>query len=262
MTPPSVQPNTNEVVKQLHTYIQNEKKMDDFTRARLLKDAENQPCLERKYTLKAVIYSLSGEKNTAKQFAVEALKYIEDPATIFNCLCVLFINGFSNTALKQMDMLQSYIEDPVYTDYFARFLTALPNIDYIERSILTIEKANKIEENQHMVKSYLDVLTVVEVAMKSFNLDNSVISKLSNIASSIAESSAVVINNSSISILPDASWVSLVFYVDENDINKVVDINELLVDQLINESLDTLPIVARYEMLPPKADKVSKFYVL
>lgn len=246
----SPQPAQNVVLlfEQVRSYLDSECGIDEFNKIRLIRDIDKLIDRDKKSTMKSMIFTVSGESELAKELAIDALAYLDDPATITNALMVLIKNGYPNSALEQVNLLESYLDDVLFGPKFLRFLLSVPNIDYINRCIGVMKRSNMQDTSRNLFLRHSYTLKVVEKAKSMFGVDSSIYTRFSEIASKIAEEKRTYLDVTAIDIYPESDYVSMTYYVRENDISKVVDMNFLLADVIIENELDSMPIVARFEV--------------
>ncbi len=239
--------NTNKVLSEIMARFQDCSEIDAFSKLRFLKEAENQPTLERMHTLKAMIYTLSGDKTAAKEHAITALRTVNDPATIDHCLRTLLLNGYAKTAIEQVKLLQNFLVQPEYISSFGLFFVSLPNIFQMERALDVIHKGQLEKQYESLVQYFSLVHNTINMSIDKFGLDKGVFETVVDMAASLSEQYRVVLNSTVISIPHESDSVSVVFNVEADDVNQVVDLNWALTDSLIEKDLDSLPFVARFE---------------
>ncbi|MEZ9564838.1 hypothetical protein AB4226_06670 [Vibrio artabrorum] len=260
MHTPAAQQNTNEILAIILDALASGEALNEMSKYRLLREADNQVELERGLTLKALTYTAAHEKEQAKEYALEALKYVNDPATLSNCLRVLQINGYSKTLLEHVDLSLNFFEHADYISSFGSVICSFPNILHASLIMENLEKMALVEQHKDLYL-YCNVITnTADEAADRFSLDKGVYSAVSNLVANIAESFSTVINKAEMIIPPESDWVSLVYFVESEDISQLVDMNFQLTDDVIDAELDELPVVVRFEPLEPSATKIVEHY--
>ncbi|OOQ70148.1 hypothetical protein C1S86_11305 [Vibrio parahaemolyticus] len=260
MHTPAAQQNTNEILSLILDALQSGEVLDEMSKYRFLREADNQVMLERGLTLKALTHTAAHERELAKKFALEGLKYISDPATLSNCLKVLQINGYSKTLLEHVNLCLNYFDQADYITCFGSVIVSFPNVLHASLIIKNLEKMELVEQHRDLYMCCTHITNTAEEAAKRFSLDKGVYSALSNVVANIAERNAVVINEAEMTIPPESDWVSLVYFVESEDIDKLVDMNFQLVDDVIDAELDTKPVVVRFEPLTPSSTTIVGNY--
>lgn len=239
--------NTNKVLSEIMARFKDCSEIDDFSKLRFLKEADSQPTLERMHTLKAMIYTLSGDKSAAKEHAITALRTVDDPATIDHCLRVLLLNCYAKTAIEQVKLLQNFLVRPEYISSFGLFFVSLPNVFQMERVMDVIFKGQLEKQHESLVQYFNFIFKTIDMSVEQFNLDKGIFDTIVDLAAGLSEEYQVVLNSTVISIPQESEAVSVVFNVEADDVNQVVDLNWALADSLIEKDLDALPFVARFE---------------
>ncbi|RSD31971.1 hypothetical protein [Vibrio pectenicida] len=260
MYTPAAKHNTDTLLSSILEVLGSGHILDEMSKFRLLKEADNQVKPEVSLCLKALIYTASNEREQAKKHALESLKYISEPATLSNCLQVLQINAYSITLLENVDLCLNYFERPDFISSFGSALCSFPNIFHTSLMIESLDKMELIKQHKDLYMYCSSFIETAEEAANKFSLDKGTYAVISKIAAAVAEHSSAVINNAEMCIPPESDWVSLVFFVESKDIGQLFDMNSQLVEHVVDAELDTLPMVVRFEPLEPSSTRIVDNY--
>lgn len=259
---PVALPNTNAILHDLYTLLANGEPLVDFTKLRVLKEADKQNTLDRLHTIKAYVYTLSKEKDLAKFHAIEGLKYTEDPATISSCLSIFQLNGMPKTSIDQVRQHQNFLDDPNYIGSFSAFFACYPDVLLMERIMTRLEKMNLVENPEFKtLYDYFSCITErINYAATVLDLDKSACSRIIEVASELLEEWGVVLNSTRLQFLPESDWLSIILNVESNDPKQVAMMNWELVDRLIDHKLNDIPAVARFDVIEKEENIASVRY--
>ncbi|MFH0227103.1 hypothetical protein ACGRPS_21620 [Vibrio furnissii] len=260
MHTPAAQQNTNEILSVILDALSSGEVLDEMSKFRLLKEADNQVELERGLTLKALTYTAAHDRERAKECALEALKYVSDPATLSNCMRVLQINAYSKTLLEHVDLSLNYFEHADYISSFGAVICSFPNILHASLITESLAKMELVEQHKDLYLYCTRLTNTADEAAKKFSLDKGVYAVLSDVAANIAERYSAVINKAEMVIPPESDWVSLVYFVESDDVNQLFDMNFQLTDDVIDAELNALPVVVRFEPLEPSSTTIVGYY--
>lgn len=254
MSSPVALENTNDLLRELFCYLGTGKTLDPFTKTRFLKEASKQSSLDRMHTLEAYVHTIAGDKESAKESALNGLRYIEDSATISSCLSVLQLNGYPTLAIEQVKQLQNYIDDPNYLRSFGTFFTVYPDVLLMERAMSKLEKMelHTTGELGSLYRYFDGVSSTVESAVEALNVEKSICSRIIEQASYVVERAGVVLNSTEIIRQPESDWLSVVVNVETETTRQLAELNWELAGELFDAELYSPSVVARFEMVEPE----------
>lgn len=259
MRSPVALANTNDLLNELFCYLNTGKNLDPFTKVRLLKEAQKQRALDRTHTLEAYVYTISGDRELAKDAAINGLRYIEDPATVSSCLSILQLNAFPKVAIEQVKQLQNYLDEPDYMLSFSSFFTSYPDVLLMERAMAKLDKMELSSSSnfKNLYTYFNGVSNAVETAASEFSLEKSTCSRIIELASSVIENAGVILNSTSIVRQPESDWLSVVMHIETQTVRQLAELNWDLVGELIDADLNTPEVVTRFEMVEP-SDTIAR----
>lgn len=236
MSSPIALTNTNELLKELFHYLGTGTELDPFTKARLLKMAENQPTMDRVHTLSAYIHTIAYERELAIDSALRGLECVEDPATITSCLSVLQLNACSGTAIAQVKQLQNYLDDPNYLASFSAFFASYPDVIQMERAMARLKNMDLHTTGDlgHLYKYFNDVSTSVESAVEEFNIEKSMCSRIIEQGAAVLEKAGVVLNGTEFVRQPESDWLNIVMHVEVESTRQLAQLNWELMGELFD----------------------------
>ncbi|HCE3717987.1 TPA: hypothetical protein NJ528_002488 [Vibrio parahaemolyticus] len=255
MSSPVALTNTNDLLRELFFYLGTGKALDPFTKTRFLKAASKQSSLDRMHTLEAYIHTIACDKESAKESALNGLKYVEDSATISSCLSVLQLNGYPKVAIEQAKQLQNYMDDPNFLCSFGAFFTVYPDVLLMERAMSKLEKMELHTSGDlgSLYNYFNGVSSTVESAAQNFNLEKSICSRIIEHASSVVEKAGVVLNSTEIIRQPESDWLSVVLNIETETTRQLAELNWELTGELFDAELYSPDVVARFEMVEPES---------
>ncbi|WP_435234497.1 hypothetical protein ACR30L_12035 [Psychromonas sp. PT13] len=258
---PVAQPETNELLDEVLGYIKEGQIVNEFCKHRLIKAVKNQPTLERKHALLSLIYTSVGDKQKARENAYQALKYIEQPATITNALMSFQLNGLNLDIINVIHDKVNLLDDLNFAKVFIPFLISFPNISCIERIESMLVKTNKLSNYSDNWDELMMFMKNADIADKKYGIDKNVIGEISRQVAGITQNfNDVILNYSNLSLSPSKEWFSLIYYVELED-EVLTDLNWELADKMIEMGLDELPLVARFEIVPSNEKSLREQYV-
>ncbi|EGQ8324850.1 hypothetical protein IG517_14050 [Vibrio cholerae] len=242
------------MLKELFHYLGTGKALDPFTKARLLKMAENQTTMDRVHTLSAYIHTIDNNRELAKKFALCGLECVEDPATISSCLSVLQLNACSSTAIEQVKQLQNYLDDPNYLTGFSAFFASYPDVIQMERAMARLKNMDLHTTGDlgRLYNYFNKVSASVESAAKELDIEKSMCSRIIEQGAAVLEEVGVVLNETQFVRQPESNWLNIVMYVEAESTRQLAELNWKLMGELFDADLRSPSIVTRFEMVEPE----------
>lgn len=239
--------NTNNIVDELRKKLTESSSLSELETRRYIKQANNQSLYECKYSILALVYTINGDKESAKENALMALNCIKQNATLANSIAVLRMNSYNSLVIDVINRFIALTFDASVANILIPYLVALPNIEQFR---VMSENITKSKSKESAIKALIMSDTFISNAIKSedeFNIEQSVIGKISRFAAIIADRYNGIISHTFYDISPSREWMSLIFHVEKGDFD-LVDLNLALADELIENDLALLPLVARFDL--------------
>lgn len=234
---------------QIQSYIQKDRQVDEFNKARLLRDIDKLGA-DFEFTkdvLKSMLYSAANAREPTMEYAVKSLQYPRDEVSINNALISLLKVGYPHMALMLVKKLQDTVEELNFVG-FMNCLNCVPDIDLLDKGLNILQKT-ELNSNYPVEFNFSSqkVRTFYK-ANEQFAVTRQEINQISELAALIAENNQAEIDFCRFEILPENDWLSIVFRLKKHDIENAVSMNIELADLLIDEGLDCSSIVVRFEV--------------
>lgn len=242
-------PDIEHLQNQIQSYIQNDRQVDEFNKARLLRDIDKLSA-DFEFTkdvLKSMLYSAANERELTMEYAVKSLQYPYDQVSINNALISLLKVGYPHMAFMLVKKLQSTVEELNFVG-FMNCLNCVPDIDLLEQGLNILRKTDLNSNYPLEFEFSSQKMSTFHKANERFSVTRKDINQISQLAALIAESSKAEIDFCRFEILPENDWLSIVFRLKKHDIENAVNMNIELADLLIDEGLDRSSIVVRFEV--------------
>ncbi|MFL7009304.1 hypothetical protein [Enterovibrio norvegicus] len=260
MSGPFPAKDTNNVIDDLLALLGTRDQLSEFEKALFTRKANTQSSAERKYTLLALMHTIDGNRGEARNNALLALDYIEQPASLNHAIFVFQANGFGEELIDTIDKFLGDSSDLFISKALMPGIVAFPNIGYIE----TVHRQLQNMQLQECAKDAFDMceyfLSNSDKAQETFGIESDTVNQISLFVSSITSSfGGVVVNKATFDLSPSGDWMSLVYHVEPGEFD-IVDLNLELADKMIEHELDSLPLVARFDLIPGNIRKVRYQY--
>lgn len=253
--------NTNQIIDDLLQRVSNSKPFTEFETARYLRESNNQPSPERKFTIKALVFAINHDRDSVVENVTKALMYIQQHATLNHCMYALHLVGKHEVMQDIFEKHECFFDDPSYVRILASSIAALPNLYYIDKILLTIEKTKKLEESKGAVAMSSYFFANAKIAEEEFGINREVVGQISKFASKVAGVHGnVVINETRFekSIMGDV--MNLTYMVEWNGTH-LFDLNLALADLMIEHDLDSLPLIASFDLVTANMKLIKDMYV-
>lgn len=257
---PSLARNSNQLVDKLVARLADPKEVTEFERKLLIRECEKQVDADREFALKSLVYAIDSQHQEAVESAHKALALYSQEATVTLSLFALQVLG-EYTAIKGIFKKYSYLlDEPTYAVSMSHSLAAIPDMYYIDKVIDVLTRTRKSDEVEGLSKMCKCFARHAQLAKEEFGLERDTLGVISDLASTVAETSGnVVINNAAFELSPTGEHMSLVYYV-ETDFEQLFDLNLSLIDSLIEHNLDRLPLVTRFDLITSDMTPMREFY--
>ncbi|EHH1259594.1 TPA: hypothetical protein O4G41_003791 [Vibrio alginolyticus] len=261
MTSPNALTEHNSLMKQLLQSIASETPLDEVSKARYLKKAQQLPDYEQIYTIESLIHTANYENEKAKETALKAYHYGAGSAVFMNTISTLCINGYMRTTLDILLSNKELAANPSYVPAFAAILTKAPSYELIMTLLNTIEVSQIDDRLGDTHGALMTLASFMHKGITKHGLEENVYASISEIAAQVTEEhNHTVINQCRIYQSFEENEMTMVFFV-ESAPEDVADLNWELAEKLIESGLDDIPLVARFSIQKELMPKVRSLGV-
>ncbi|PTC04333.1 hypothetical protein C9980_12815 [Vibrio mediterranei] len=256
----SLAANTNKIIDDLLQRVARTEPLSDFERARFFREARNQPSLDREYSIKVLVSAIDKNREDVLDYVNRALHYLEQDATLTHCMYALHVVGLHEHMQKIFKENEDFFERISHVRTLGSSIAALPDLYYIDKILLTLSKAKKLEEAKEVASMSSYFYSNAEYAENEFGIQRKIVGQISKFASAVAGAHGnVVINNTRYEKALTGDGMNLTYFIEWNGTH-LFDLNLALADLLIEHDLDGLPLVASFDLVSANTTHMKDMY--
>jgi hypothetical protein len=242
---------SNELLDTLTEVIFSNEKMNDIDFATFKRKASELPTEEEQVLIEILTYCAADKVEKAKEKALSAIKHFgHDGFVSSNIIWAMIQKGKPTVAYEAVQRMPLECSDAYDVENIVSIIWLFNDFGLdaqLNEWLMRTQQQQLIEWKQPRSEGRLMIMRDIE---EKFSVSSNTINELSVLAAKVIEQhDKVVLNYTTLSVLPESSQATLTIYV-ECPPEKIFDLNWDLSGALVDAELDEIRCVTHFEVLP------------
>ncbi|MBJ6928180.1 hypothetical protein GU271_11285 [Vibrio cholerae] len=247
----------NELLDILSDFILSNRQMNDIDFWTFKRRASELPTQEEQVLIEILTYCAADRVEQAKEKALSAIRHFgHDDFVSSNIIWAMIQKGKPTVAYEAVKRMPLESSDAYDIENIVNVIWLFNDFGLdaqLNEWLMRTQQQQLIEWKQLRSEGRLMIMRDIE---EKFSVSSNTINELSVLAAKVIEQhEKVVLNHTTLSILPESSQATLTLYV-ECPAEKIFDLNWDLSGALVDAELDEIRCVTHFEILP---DSVPTF---
>lgn len=244
---PQAQTNSKKIVDELGLYLQEQKQPDDFTRQRFIREIDKLPSELEQVHARGVLEAVCRNKEGALELLEQAVRLSNSPLVCSNYWVILKTFGTTAEIIRKGYQLADLSCSYSMQNELLVLSGIILDLENVERIYDVLSKAKKLEERDN-IEETIEEASLMNEFIKRSELTKEQLAMIGELALQVAHDRSLKTDGNYIEHKKQRSHLSVSYVLDADSVSaeELFDINYDLIERLVENDLDRLPVVVQF----------------